>query len=65
MSESKRIARLKTRLYHLREQLRRGFVEAWHCDRHFTVSAQEREVRAIVRSVKAELASLQPREVQA
>jgi hypothetical protein len=55
---AKRMAWLRRRLVVLRQQLERGFVEAWYRNHHWTVSRQERECRAAIRAARAEIDAL-------
>jgi hypothetical protein len=55
---AKRRAWLRRRLVVLRQQLERGFVEAWYRNHHWTVARQERDCHAAINAARAELADL-------
>ena len=57
-SRGKRVAWLRRYLTVLRQQLARGFLEAWYCGQHWTASGQERQCRQSIRAAEEELEGL-------
>jgi hypothetical protein len=57
-SRQKRIAWLRRYLVVLKARLKRGFLEAWYRQKHFTVAAQERQCRTAIKAALAELEAL-------